>query len=81
MPSQRGESDRRRFVLTFNTGRKRFHSIRAEGAERIGGEFTLGVHALIGGDDELGGHVRHWPPTRRTGRATTCSARSMCAKR
>jgi hypothetical protein len=61
LPSQRGESDRKRLVLVLNTDRRRFHTIRAEGAEPIGGAFTFEVHALIGGDDELGGYVRHWP--------------------
>jgi hypothetical protein len=58
--SDRGERQRQRLQLILNTDRRRFHTIRAEGREPIGGDFTLSLHTVVG-DDELGGHIRHWP--------------------
>lgn len=59
--TERGENCRRRVSMVLDTGRRRLHTIRAEGAEPIGGEFRLEVYELLGPDEQLGGYLRHWP--------------------
>jgi hypothetical protein len=59
-----GEHQRTRLRLELDTSRRRFHTIREEGVAPIPGGLTLDLYAITKLDEEVGGHVRHWAPSR-----------------
>lgn len=59
-----GEQQRTRLRLELDTSRRRFHTIREDGVAPIPGGLILDLFTITKPEEEVGGRVRHWAPSR-----------------